>query len=65
MVLMVEMRKANRILVTKPAGKSRSVDLGVDGRTILISILKKSEYMPWTRHIGLRIGTCGEGGRLL
>jgi hypothetical protein len=54
-----EMRNAYKILVGKPAGKSYSEDLDVDGRIVLEWVLWKQGGKVCTGFIWLRIGACG------
>jgi len=48
-----------RVLVGNPEGKDHLGDPGVDGRIMLIWILRKWDVGVWTGSICLRIGTGG------
>jgi hypothetical protein len=52
-------RDAYRVLVGRRRGKNHLVDLGVDGRIILIFILKKWNGEAWTGLTWFRIRTGG------
>jgi hypothetical protein len=56
-VRMGGMRNANTVLAGKPDRNSHSVDLSVDGRTILKWNLRKSGGILWTGFIWLRTRT--------
>jgi len=55
-------RDAYTVLVRRPEKKSHVQEVGVDGKIILICVLKKLDGETWTELIWLRIGT---GGGLL
>ena len=57
-----EWRGTCKVLVGKPEEIDHLGDVGVDGRVILKSILKKSFARTWIGLVWLRIGT---GGRLM
>jgi hypothetical protein len=57
--LMGERRGVYRVLVGKPEGKNHLEDPGVDGRAILICILRNSDVRVWNGSSWLRIVTGG------
>jgi len=54
-----ERRGTYKVLVRKPEERDHLEDVGVDGRIILKSILKKSFARSWIGLVWLRIGTSG------